>query len=113
MRGAVRQLSESPALRTSDERRDLRDAVAQLAGRYGRAYFQETVREGCPPEALWRELGRAGFLSAHLAEEYGGGGGGFADTAIVIEEIAAQGCPIQMVVISPTICGCILQHHGS
>ncbi len=32
---------------------------------------------------------------------------------IVIEEMAAQGCPLQMIIISPTICGSILDHHGS
>ncbi len=48
----------------------------------------------------------------HLPEEYGGGGGGLADLAVVIEECAAGGCPMQYIVIS-SICGPILLHHGS
>jgi len=109
----TRNFSDSPLLRASDEHRDLRDAVAQLVGRYGRRYFQEAVRDGRPPEELWLELGAAGFLGAHISADYGGGGGGFLETAVVIEECAAHGCPMQYIVISPTICGTLLEHHGS
>ncbi|WP_211241711.1 acyl-CoA dehydrogenase family protein [Patulibacter minatonensis] len=107
-----RRLSESPIVPVTDERRELRDAVAQLVGRYGRTYFQDVVKRGEQPDALWADLGAAGFLGAHVSEPYGGGGG-FADTAVVIEECAAQGCPIQYLVISPTICSTILDHHAS
>jgi alkylation response protein AidB-like acyl-CoA dehydrogenase len=109
----TRNLSDSPLLGESDERRDLRESVGKLVSRYGRAYFQRVVREGASPDELWRDLGEAGFLSAHISAEYGGAGAGFADTAIVIEEAAARGCPLQMIVISPTICGSILDRHGS
>ncbi|HEX4110456.1 MAG TPA: acyl-CoA dehydrogenase family protein [Solirubrobacteraceae bacterium] len=108
----ARRFSDSPLLPATDERRALRDAVAQLGSRYGRPYFQQIVREGGPPLELWNELGRAGFLGAHISEPHGGGGG-FVDTATVIEETASLGCPIQFIVISPTICGTILDRHGS
>lgn len=107
-----RALSESRVIPATDERRDLREAVGKLVGAYGRTYFQDVVREGRPPTELWQELGAAGFLGAHISEPYGGGGG-FVDTSVVIEEMAAQGCPIQYMVICPTICGTILDHHGS
>ena len=110
---SISNLSESPMLGASFERQELRESVAKLVGKYGRPYFQKLRREGGKPDELWDELGAAGFLGAHIAEEYGGGGAGFADTAIVIEECAAQGCPLQMIVISPTICGSIIEHHGS
>lgn len=110
---ATPKLSESRLLGATDERRDLREAVAKLTSRYGRGYMQGVRREGKTPDELWRELGAAGFLGAHISEEYGGGGAGFGDTAVVIEETAAQGCPMQMIVVSPTICGTILDHHGS
>jgi alkylation response protein AidB-like acyl-CoA dehydrogenase len=109
---AQRRFSDSPLLALSDERRDLREAVGKLVSRYGRTYFQEIIRHGEQPDELWRELGQAGFLGAHIHEPYGGGGG-FVDTAIVIEETASWGCPIQYLVISPTICATILDHHGS
>jgi alkylation response protein AidB-like acyl-CoA dehydrogenase len=97
----------------SDERRQLRESVRKLAGRYGRAYFQEVTRAGDKPTELWADLGRAGYLGVHLAERHGGGGGGLTDLAIVTEETAAQGCPLFMLVISPAIAGSLLQSHGS
>lgn len=95
---------------TADHHRDLRDAVSKLVGQYGRKYFQDVVNKGEQPDALWKELGEAGFLGVHVAEEYGGGGGGLAELNICIEETAAQGCPILSMVISsitaPIIAAC-------
>ena len=100
-------------LSENDERRALRESVGKLVGRYGRAYFQDVTRRGARPEALWAELGQAGFLGVHLPEEHGGGGGGLLDLAIVIEETASQGCPLFMLVISPAIAGSLLAAHGT
>ena len=68
---------------------------------------------GEKPDALWAEMGRSGFLGVHLRAEHGGGGGGLEDLALVIEETAAQGCPMFMLVISPAIAGSLLTAHGS
>jgi alkylation response protein AidB-like acyl-CoA dehydrogenase len=108
----TQRLSDSPVVDDDEDRRALRDSVGRLVGKYGRSYFQETARSGGFPEALWHDLGANGFLGVHLPEEYGGGGGGLADLAVVIEECAAQGCPMQYIVIS-SICGPILLRHGS
>lgn len=97
----------------TDERRALREAVATLVGAYGRSYFQKVTRSGGRPDDLWADLGRAGYLGVHLPEEHGGGGGGLTDLAIVIEETAAQGCPLFMLVISPAIAGSLLVAHAS
>ncbi len=106
------RLTDSPVLTLDDDRRALRDSVGRLVSKYGRSYFQRVARAGGFPDELWRDLGDAGFLGVHLPEEYGGGGGGLADLAVVIEECAAHGCPMQYIVIS-SICGPILLHHGS
>ena len=106
------RLSDSPTISTDEDRRALRDSVGRLVGKYGRSYFQAVAKRGGFPEELWRDLGDAGFLGVHLPEEYGGGGGGLADLAVVIEECAAQGCPMQYIVIS-AICGPILHAHAS
>ncbi|TQN40983.1 alkylation response protein AidB-like acyl-CoA dehydrogenase [Blastococcus colisei] len=98
---------------TSDEHRNLRESVAKLVAGYGRAYFQDVVAKGQKADALWADMGAAGFLGVHLPEEHGGGGGGLADLAVVIEEMAAQGCPMFMIVISPAICGSVLAAHGT
>ncbi|MCW2721038.1 acyl-CoA dehydrogenase family protein [Pseudonocardia sp.] len=100
-------------LTETDERRALRDAVGKLVGSYGREYFQDVTRKGEKPDALWADMGRHGFLGVHLPEEFGGGGGGLEDLALVIEETAGQGCPMFMLVISPAIAGSMLMAHGS
>lgn len=100
-------------LTETDERRALRESVGKLVGSYGRSYFQDVTRKGEKPDALWADMGRAGFLGVHLPEEFGGGGGGLEDLALVIEETAAQGCPMFMLVISPAIAGSLLTAHGS
>jgi alkylation response protein AidB-like acyl-CoA dehydrogenase len=91
----------------------LRSAVAGLAARYGHTYFQEMTSSGAKPDALWKELGNAGFLAVHLPEAYGGGGMGIAELAIVCEEVAAAGCPLLMMLVSPAICGTLLSRYGN
>ena len=107
------QLIGSSIVADTSERAALRESVAKLARSYGRSYFQSVVRAGAKPDELWGDLGAAGYLGVHLPEEHGGGGGGLADLAVVIEEVAAAGCPIFMIVISPAITAPILAAHGS
>jgi alkylation response protein AidB-like acyl-CoA dehydrogenase len=102
----------SPLVDTADHHRALRESVGKLVGKYGRKYFQKMVADGTPPEALWKELGEAGFLGVHIPEAYGGTGGGLAELYIVIEECAAQGCPMLALVIA-SICAPIIAAHGS
>ncbi len=102
----------SPLVDTADHHRDLREAVAKLVGRFGRKYFQEEVAKGGSADALYQELARAGFLSVHIPEEWGGGGGGLAELNIVIEETAAQGCPLLSLVIA-SICAPIIAKFGT
>ncbi|MFB7737746.1 acyl-CoA dehydrogenase family protein [Streptomyces sp. NPDC056112] len=97
----------------SEEHRDLRAAVAALGKRYGRAYLTRTVAEGRPPTELWSEAGRLGYLGVNLPEAYGGGGGGIAELAIVLEELGAAGCPLLMMVVSPAICGTVIARFGT
>ena len=97
---------------TAEHHRDLRASVGELVGSYGREYFQTCVAEDTKPTELWAELGKAGFLGVHIAEEFGGGGGGLADYNVVIEEVAAQGCPLLSMVIN-SICAPIIERHGS
>jgi alkylation response protein AidB-like acyl-CoA dehydrogenase len=97
----------------NDERAALRESVGKLVGRYGHDYFMDKAKRHEEPIELWTELGAAGFLGVHLSEAYGGGGGTMSDLAVVIEEIATQGCPLLMMVISPAICGTIIHAHGS
>ena len=65
-----------------------------VAGEFGRKYFQDVVRRDDKPAELWAALAENGFLGVHIPVEDGGGGGGLADYNVVIEETAAQGCPV-------------------
>jgi alkylation response protein AidB-like acyl-CoA dehydrogenase len=96
-----------------DELRDLRAAVADLAGRYGHAWYLEQARTGGTVQALWDEAGRAGFLGVALPEEHGGGGGGLVELSVVLEELGAAGCPLLMMVVSPAICGTVIARYGT
>ncbi|MDQ3734132.1 MAG: acyl-CoA dehydrogenase family protein [Actinomycetota bacterium] len=95
------------------ERRALREAVADLGSKYGQRYFLDQARSGGTTDELWAEAGKLGFLGVNLPEEYGGGGGGLGELALVLEELGAAGCPLLMMIVSPAICGTILARFGT
>ncbi|WP_182347953.1 acyl-CoA dehydrogenase family protein [Tomitella gaofuii] len=98
----------------SDEQKQLRAAVAGLAARYGYVdYVLPRARRGEPLTELWDEAGKAGFLGVNLPEEYGGGGAGIYELALVQEELAAKGAGLLLVVVSPAICGTIIGKYGT
>ncbi|MCT1356269.1 MULTISPECIES: acyl-CoA dehydrogenase family protein [Gordonia] len=95
------------------ERAELRAAVAGLAATYGQEYFRECARTGRKTDELWAEAGKLGFIGVNLPEEYGGGGAGMYELAIVMEEIAASGTGLLMLVVSPAICGNVIARFGT
>ena len=97
----------------NDERRALRAAAAELGRRYGYEYYITQARNGGKLTELWREAGKLGFLGVNLPEQYGGGGAGLYELSIVLEELAAAGCGLLMMVVSPTICGTIIARFGT
>ncbi|MBN9097869.1 MULTISPECIES: acyl-CoA dehydrogenase family protein [unclassified Pseudonocardia] len=100
-------------LHETEERRDLRKAVSEIAKDFGHDYYVTKSLAGEKSTELWQAVGKQGFLGVNITEEYGGGGGGIYDMHIVGEELAAAGCPLLMTVVSPTICGTIIQAFGS
>lgn len=97
----------------SQERQALRAAVAKLGARYGREYYLGKARTGGKTTELWEEAGRLGYLGVHLPEEHGGGGGGIGDLAAVCEELAAAGCPLGLIVVTPAICSTVISRFGT
>ena len=77
-----------------------------------KAVLAEKTRNGEKLTELWQDMGKHGFLGVNIPEEYGGGGGGIGDIAAVCEELAAQGCPLLLMVVSPAICGTIISRCG-
>jgi alkylation response protein AidB-like acyl-CoA dehydrogenase len=97
----------------STEQQQLRTAVAAVAARYGHGYWLGKARAGEKTDELWAEVGRLGYLGVGVPEEYGGGGQGIAELAIVAEELAAAGCPLLLIVVSPAICATIIAKSGT
>ncbi|HEU5110082.1 MAG TPA: acyl-CoA dehydrogenase, partial [Micromonosporaceae bacterium] len=97
----------------SEERQALRAAVAEVAGRYGAEYMSRKARSGGKTTELWEEFGKLGYLGVNVPEEYGGGGGGIGDLAAVMEELAATGCGLLLMVVSPAICATIIARFGT
>ena len=97
----------------TQEQQALRAAVAELGRKYGYAYFTKQARSGGRLTELWQEAAKLGFIGVNLPEEYGGGGAGLYELAIVLEELAAAGCGLLMMVVSPAICGTIIARFGT
>ncbi|BCN50397.1 acyl-CoA dehydrogenase [Rhodococcus hoagii] len=98
----------------TDEQKELRAAVSKLAQRFNYVdYVLPKARKGEPLTELWTEAGKLGFLGVNLPEEYGGGGAGIYELALVQEELAAQGAGLLLVVVSPAICGTIIGKYGT
>jgi alkylation response protein AidB-like acyl-CoA dehydrogenase len=97
----------------SEEQLFLRSTVARIAASYGHEYYVEKARAGKKTDELWNELATIGYLGVNVPEVYGGGGMGISELAIVEEELAAKGCPLLMLVVSPAICATIVAAFGT
>ena len=94
------------------EHQALRKTVAEIAGPFGGAYYAAKARAREPCTELWRALGETGFIGVNLPEEYGGGGGGLTELAIVCEETAAQGCPLTLLLVSSGVSAEVIARYG-
>ena len=65
-----------------------RDTVARFIAQEITPHHYQWEQEGLVPRELWRKAGAAGILLPSTPEEYGGSGGDFLHTIIVVEEIA-------------------------
>jgi alkylation response protein AidB-like acyl-CoA dehydrogenase len=97
----------------SSEHTMLREAVSTLASKYGHDYILNKARSDQRATELWDDLGRHGYLGVNVAEEYGGGGMGITELAIVLEELSAAGCPLMLMVVSPAICATLIGLFGA
>jgi len=91
----------------------LRSTAAEIAAQFGHGYFVEQARTGGKTDKLWQTMADHGLLSVHLPEEYGGGGAGITELAIVCEESAAQGCPLLLILVSAAICAELIARFGT
>jgi len=95
------------------EHRDLRAAVAAIARGFGPGYYTSHAAAGTPCTELWARLGEAGFVGLNIPEEYGGGGGGLTELALVCEELGAQGTPLLLLLVSAAISAGVIAEFGT
>ncbi len=91
----------------------LRQQVREIGRKYGREYYSDKARKGESPDELWQEVARQGFIGVNTPEEYGGGGLGIYELAVVCEELAAAGCPLLLLLVSPAICATVISRFGT
>jgi len=97
----------------SQEHTLLRQSVAGVAGRFGHEYFTECKRERRSPRELWDALADGGFMGVNIPAEFGGGGLGLYELAMVQEEVSRQGCPLLPILTSGATVGTILKRHAT
>ncbi|MGH7418182.1 MAG: acyl-CoA dehydrogenase family protein, partial [Candidatus Rokuibacteriota bacterium] len=94
----------------TDEQRALKTAVYDLCKQYPAEYWRDLDAKREYPEAFVNELTKAGYLAVLIPEEYGGGGLGIMEAALILEEINRSGgnagaCHAQMYIM-----GTVLRH---
>ncbi|HEY2831512.1 MAG TPA: acyl-CoA dehydrogenase family protein [Sporichthyaceae bacterium] len=97
----------------TDEHRALREAVRTITAKFGSQYYVANAEAGQPCDEHWAAIGDAGFLGVNLPEEYGGGGAGMVELAMVLEESAAAGCPLLLLLVAVAISGEVIAEFGS
>ncbi|BFM08269.1 acyl-CoA dehydrogenase family protein [Halioxenophilus aromaticivorans] len=65
-----------------------RDAARRFIDKEIVPYLDEWEKQGIVPKDIWLKAGQAGLLCSMVGEEYGGAGGDYGHSAIMIEELA-------------------------
>jgi len=69
----------------------LRESVTDLCAKFPESYWQQKEAEDAYPEEFVQELTNAGYLSALIPAEYGGGDGTISDGAVILQAINQSG----------------------
>ena len=95
------------------EEKMIRDTVKQIAKKYDRGYWLAKARQGTFTEELWGELAQAGFMGMMIPEEYGGGGLGLQQMAVLLEEMSHHGIPLLLLVVGNVMDAELIARYGS
>src|SRR5258708_27395524 len=90
-----------------------RDTVRRFMEREVQPHHGQWEKDGLVPREVWTKAGAAGLLLPAVPDEYGGGGGDFLHSAIVMEEVSRIGAtgigfPLHSDIVAPYIL-----HYGS
>ena len=100
----------------SDEQSMIVDLAKKVGERFGLDYWLEQDRQKEFPGKAWSEICKAGLGGATLAEEYGGGGQGTVEMALIVEELAAAGAGAtvaQLFMLNPVFGGVAVSKYGT
>ncbi len=75
----------------SEEHEMFREQVRRFVDKEVVPHHDQWERDGVVSRELWQAAGEAGLLCCEVPEEYGGPGGDFLHSAIVVEELARAG----------------------
>jgi alkylation response protein AidB-like acyl-CoA dehydrogenase len=91
----------------------LREAIGEVTRSFGDTYYAERAERHQPTQELWSALGRQGFIGINTPEEFGGGGAGMTELALVCEETAANGAPLLLLLVSSAISAEVIARYGT
>ena len=94
----------------TEDQEAIRQGVRDVCGKFGDDYWRSVDRERAYPDEFVATLTELGWLSVLVPEEYGGGGLGMTEAAIILEELNRSGanavaCHAQMYTM-----GTLLRH---
>jgi acyl-CoA dehydrogenase len=75
----------------TEQQQDIQRAVRDLAGQFSDEYWLERDRAHEFPWDFYQAFAEGGWLGVAIPEEYGGGGLGITEAALLLEEVAASG----------------------
>jgi acyl-CoA dehydrogenase len=90
-----------------------RDSLKRFIAKEITPYHGDWETAGIVPREVWRKAGEAGFLCTAVPEEYGGLGGDFLHSAIMIEEMARAGATGPTFYLHSEIISPYLVHYGT
>ena len=73
------------------EQADIREQVLRLCAAFGDEYWLRKDREGAFPEEFHAAMAKGGWLGIAMPQDYGGGGLGITDAAVMMQAVAESG----------------------
>ncbi|TWG92803.1 acyl-CoA dehydrogenase [Mesorhizobium sp. J18] len=97
----------------SEEHEMFRQSVKRFIAEEITPFHGDWEKAGIVPRETWLKAGQAGFLCMTIPEEYGGAGGDFLLSAIMVEEMARAGATGPTFYLHSDIVAPYILHHGT
>ena len=79
------------AFELTAEQAEIRDQMLKLCASFGDEYWLRKDREGTFPEEFHAAMAKGGWLGIAMPEQYGGGGLGITEAAVMMQAVAESG----------------------